>query len=222
MISVLRESILFKNVDEDKIEEAINSVQYTLKDYKKNDIIHYQGEVCTSLSILIEGKANIQIINPNGRVLIMSSFKQSDIFAEVLLFSTENEYPAEIVAITDVKLLELTKGSILSIMAISPIFTQNILTLLSDKVVLLKRKINLLEGGSIRQKICRLLMDRYKREKTREIKISSKKELAEEIGIPRPSLSRELVLMKDEGIIDFTLKDIKLINLELIKGEIVK
>ncbi|MEG0295529.1 MAG: Crp/Fnr family transcriptional regulator [Clostridium sp.] len=222
MISILKESVLFKNVDEDKIEEVINSVRYTLKDYKKDDIIHYQGEVCTSLSILIKGKANIQIINPNGRILIMSSFKESDIFAEVLLFSNENEYPAEIVAITDVKLLELSKESVLSIMAISNIFTENILSLLSDKVVLLKRKINLLEGGTIRQKICRLLIDRYQREKTMNIKISSKKELADELGIPRPSLSRELILMRDEGIIDFTLKEITLIDLELIKDEIIK
>ncbi len=45
----------------------------------------------------------------------------------------------------------------------------------------------------------------------------SRKKMAELLNIPRPSLSRELTNMRDEGIIDFDKNIIKIVDLDLLK-----
>ena len=84
--------------------------------------------------------------------------------------------------------------------------------------MLLRKKIDLLEIGSIRKKICKFLVDEYIDTNDLSIKINSKKELAEKLGMPRPSLSRELILMRNNNILDFSLKEIKIKDITLIEN----
>ncbi len=98
-------------------------------------------------------------------------------------------------------------------------FTENFLGLLSQKLVNLNKKIKLIELDTIRRKICKLLLDNYKAKDSLVLKIKSKKELAEEMGVARPSLSRELISMKNDGLIDFNLKEIRILDLEKLEDE---
>ena len=184
MIDILKDTCFFKGIPEVEIEEILKSESYIIKSYKKGEVIANQGEKCNSLSVVIDGKAVIQTIYENGKVLTLSYFNVSDVFAEALLFSKEKEYPATVMAFENCKVLSFPKKSVLGIIQKNTKFTENILELLSQKIVILNRKINLIELDSIRRKICKLLLDNYKRNNTFSLKISSKKDLAEELGIP--------------------------------------
>ena len=218
MIEVLKNTCFFKGIPEREIDNILKSELYLVRDYKKNEVIANQGEKCNSLSVILQGKAVIQTIYENGKVLTLSNFNVSDVFAEALLFSKDREYPATVMAVEDCKVLSFPKNSVLGIMQNTK-FADNLLELLSQKIVILNRKINLIELDSIRRKICKILLDNYKRNDSYVYKIKSKKELAEELGIPRPSLSRELINMRDMGIIDFNLKEIKITDLEGLEDE---
>lgn len=222
MIGVLKNTCFFKGIPEVEIDNILKSELYIVRDYKKNDVIANQGEKCNSLSVILEGKAVIQTIYENGKVLTLANFNVSDVFAEALLFSKDREYPATVMAVEDCKVLSFPKNSVLGIMQKNTKFAENLLELLSQKIVILNRKINLIELDSIRRKICKIILDNYKRNDSYVYKIKSKKELAEELGIPRPSLSRELIKMKEMGIIDFNLKEIKITDLEGLEDELFK
>ena len=219
MIEVLKNTCFFKGIPEREIDNNLKSELYLVMDYKKNEVITNQGEKSNSLSVILQGKAVIQTIYENGKVLTLSNFNVSDVFAEALLFSKDREYPATVMAVEDCKVLSFPKNSVLGIMQKNTKFAENLLELLSQKIVILNRKINLIELDSIRRKICKILLDNYKRNDSYVYKIKSKKELAEELGIPRPSLSRELINMRDMGIIDFNLKEIKITDLEGLEDE---
>lgn len=83
-------------------------------------------------------------------------------------------------AVENCKVLSFPKNSVLGIMQKNTKFAENLLQLLSQKIVILNRKINLIELDSIRRKVCKILLDNYKKNNTYSYKISSKKELAEE------------------------------------------
>lgn len=219
MIEVLKNTCFFKGIPEKEIESILKSELYLIREYKKNEVIANQGEKCNSLSVIVEGKAVIQTIYENGKVLTLSNFNVSDVFAEALLFSKDREYPATVMAIENCKILSLPKKSVLGIMQKNTKFAENMLELLSQKIVILNRKINLIELDSIRRKVCKILLDNYKKNNSYSYKINSKKELAEELGIPRPSLSRELINMREMGLIDFNLKEINIIDLEALEDE---
>lgn len=219
MIDILKNTCFFKGIDYKDIEKILKEEQYKISRYSKNEVIANQGEKCNSLSIIMEGRAVIQTIYENGKVLTLTTFDVSDVFAEALLFAKSKEYPATVMALEDCTVLSFPKKSILNIMAKNQQFTENMLELLSQKIVILNRKINIVELDSIRRKICKILLDNYKNKNQMSYKINSKKDLAEAIGIPRPSLSRELIKMKNENLIDFNLKEIRIVDLEGLEDE---
>ena len=81
----------------------------------------------------------------------------------------------------------------------------NMLGILSNRALMLNRKIEHISGKSIRGKISSYLLDALRESSDNTVVIPMKRhELADYLNIPRPSLSRELGLMRDEGIINFT------------------
>jgi CRP/FNR family transcriptional regulator, dissimilatory nitrate respiration regulator len=219
MIKILQRARFFKDITDNEIQKILDTEAYLVRSYKKGQIIANQGEPCNSLSIIIEGKAVVQNVYENGKVLTLANLDVSDTFAEAIIFAKEGTFPSTVIATENCKIISFPKKTILNIMKNNTKFTENFLGLLSQKVVILNKKIKLLELDSIRRKLCKLLLDNNKKNNTIILKIKSKKDLAEEIGVARPSLSRELIKMKSSGLIDFNLKEIKILNLEKIEDE---
>lgn len=219
MIEVLSKACLFKGINELEIKVVLDKERYLIREYKKGEVIANQGELCSSLSVILEGSVAIETIYENGKVFNLSNFKVSDVFAEALLFAKAREYPATVIALEDSKVLSFPKQTMLNIMKYNSKFAENMLELLSQKIVILNRKINLIELDTIRRRICKILLDNYKNNGSLSLQIKSKKEMAKDLGIERPSLSRELIKMKNDNIIDFNLKEIKILDLERLEDE---
>jgi len=82
----------------------------------------------------------------------------------------------------------------------------------------LTKKIEYLAIKGLRGKICTYLYNIYLKTGNREFRLPMKKyELAEFFNIARPSLSREMINLREEGIIDFTGGKIKLISIRRIE-----
>ena len=70
-------------------------------------------------------------------------------------------------------------------------------------------------SSSFSLEVLLLFLGEYMNEKNEEIKLKySKEEIANDIGIPRPSLSRELIKLRDEGLINFSRNKITILNIE--------
>lgn len=219
MIKTLQRARFFKDIKDDEIQKILDEEVYIVRSYNKGQIIANQGEPCNSLSIIIEGRTVVQNVYENGKVLTLANLKESDAFAEAIIFIKEGTYPSTVMAVENCKIISFPKKTILNIMKKNTKFTENFLGLLSQKLVNLNKKIKLIELDTIRRKICKLLLDNYKAKDSLVLKIKSKKELAEEMGVARPSLSRELISMKNDGLIDFNLKEIRILDLEKLEDE---
>ncbi|ASW43696.1 Crp/Fnr family transcriptional regulator [Clostridium isatidis] len=219
MIKTLQRARFFKDIEDEEIKKILDEEVYMVRSYNKGQIIANQGEPCNSLSIIVEGKAVVQNVYENGKVLTLANLSEGDAFAEAIIFAKEGTYPSTVMAIENCKIIFFPKKTILNIMKKNTKFTENFLGLLSQKLVNLNKKIKLIELDSIRRKICKLLLDNYNTKNSLVLKIKSKKELAEEMGVARPSLSRELISMKNSGLIDFNLKEIRILDLEKIEDE---
>jgi CRP-like cAMP-binding protein len=90
----------------------------------------------------------------------------------------------------------------------------NMLKILSSRASMLEKKIEHISGKNIRGKISSYLLDIYNQQKSSVLAVPMKRhELADYLNIPRPSLSREMAIMRVAGIIEFkgsviTIKDI--------------
>jgi CRP-like cAMP-binding protein len=82
----------------------------------------------------------------------------------------------------------------------------------------LSSKLKQVSMKSLRQMICNYILSLYKKDKSLEINLNmSKKDWADKLGVQRPSLSRELINMKKDGLIDYDRSKIIILDLEEIK-----
>ena len=50
---------MFRNKSEEYILELFKDANYTIKNYSKNDIIALEGDICTSVGLILEGSMPI-------------------------------------------------------------------------------------------------------------------------------------------------------------------
>ena len=200
----LKKCILFKDIKYEDLSNFLNMSNYTIKKYPEGSMVVIEGSECEELGILLEGLLEVQTFYPSGKLLTFSQLRPVEIFGEAILFSKMNKFPATIGAIKDSKIMFIKKEDLISCLTNCHKFMENFLELLSNKLLILNKKVKMLSLESIRKKIENFLMEEYKKQGSNIIKVSlSRKEMAEHMGIQRPSLSRELIKMRDAGIIDF-------------------
>ena len=223
IIKKLEKNELFNNVDKTKMLKILGNLKYSIVSYKKGEVIFQEEEICSAIGLIIDGTINIERIYPNGKSIVMSKFKDGDVFGEALLFSKVNKYPATVIALSDCKVLYLTKNEIIKLFSVENKLMENFMMLLSEKIIILNNKIRSISLKSVRQKVVDYILCEYMNEKNEEIKLKySKEEIANDIGIPRPSLSRELIKLRDEGLINFSRNKITILNIEELEDILFK
>ncbi len=203
----LKRCILFEDMKCEDLSNFLNMSNYTIKKYPEGNVVVIEGSKCEELGILLEGLLEVQTLYSSGKLLTFSQLRPVEIFGEAILFSKMNKFPATIGAIKDSKILFIKKENLINCLTNCHKFMENFLELLSNKLLILNKKVKMLSLESIRKKIENFLMEEYKKQGSNIIKVSlSRKEMAEHMGIQRPSLSRELIKMRKEGIIEFDKK----------------
>lgn len=219
IVDVLSKCVLFKDMTNNEIKKSLESIDYKIYIFKKDEIIAIEEEECVYLGIILDGLVEIQKTFPSGNIVTLNRFKSGNIFGEAIVFSKKHVYPATIMSIDNSKIMFIHKNDIINICSINNKFLGNFMTILSDRILMLNSKIKILSYETIRKKIANFLLDEYKKQNNNFLEFSyGRKKMAEVLNVPRPSLSRELAKMRDEGIIDFDKNVIKIVDIKLLEG----
>lgn len=221
-IKSLSQCVLFKNLKENEIEDIINSIIYTIKTYEKDDVIAIENDDCSSLGIILSGNIEIHKPFPSGKVVTINHFSAGNVFGEALVFSKKHKYPATIISIDNSKVMYIKREDIVNMMTNNPKIINNFMGVLSNRILMLNDRLTNLSYDSLRKKIANILLNEYKKQNSTDIILPySRKKMAEILNIPRPSLSRELVNMKDEGIIDFNKNRVKILDIKNLEDSLL-
>jgi CRP-like cAMP-binding protein len=214
----LNANILFKNFSNQEINNFLISSHYRILSYEVGQIIAIEGDPLPEIGLVLEGTLEVQKNYPSGKTLVIDQLTTGDVFGEVVVFSSKNIFPSSIFSITASKIMFVKKNNLVKICFQNENFLINLLQLLSEKILILNNRLHFLSSGTIRQKICFYLIERYQNQKSLHISTSiSREKMAEQFGTTRPSLSRELSYMQRDGLIDIhknfiSIKDLKLLE----------
>lgn len=144
-------------------------------------------------------------------------------FGEMLVFSSNKMWPVTVRVQSSCRVLFLTHSDLIARCGNNCSWHISMLTnfmkVISDKALLLNKKVEYLSIKSIRGKICSYLLEQYQSTgNTTMILPLKRNELADFLNVSRPSLSREMCQMKDEGIIDFHLSKFSIKDMEALKS----
>jgi CRP-like cAMP-binding protein len=223
LVNPVKSCILFQELSESEIVNLLQEIQLKKTSFQKDQIVALEGEECSRIGIVAKGTVEIQKIYLSGKTVTLARLRAGEVFGEVIIFSTTGIYPATILAAEETEIIFITKTDMVKLCSQNSQVLNNFMGLLSNKILALNKKLKNLSYQTIREKISGYLVDEYYQQKGSIIELpSSKKGIAEQLGIPRPSLSRELIHMKEEGLIDYDKRKIiikKLNNLvEIIQG----
>lgn len=221
-LPVLSKASLFRDIASDDLNTMFNCLQPKLRKFKKNSYIAVAGDHFESLGILLSGQASLIKENAAGDRLMMAILKPGDIFGEIAVFSGKSVWPATVVAQEPCQVMFLPKQKILgecaNLCSWHHTIIENMLKDISDKALTLNKKIEYLSMKSMRGKISSFLLEQYKMHSNLEFLLPMKRsELADFLNVSRPSMSRELCRMRDEGVIDFNRSSIRIKELEMLK-----
>ena len=213
---------LFNKLGENELRGYLHNAKVIVHSYKKNDFIALSGDSMDGIGVILEGSALLTRENVMGQRVIMANLEQSDIFGEALLFSKHPLWPATIEATKASKImfipLETFIDTLPDCQQCQTKILSNLLEDLSEKAILLTRKVHYLTLKGMREKIFAYLTDIYKRQQSKTIQLPHNREqMAEVLNVSRTALSRELGRLRDEGIIDITGRTVKLQNIEEIE-----
>lgn len=215
ILNSLKKCILFSKFSDTEISDCLSSIDYSIKSYAKNEMPAIEDDICSSIGIIISGSVEVQKIYESGKSLTLAALSCGKIFGEVIIFSNKNTYPSTIVSSDKSEIMFIPKESILKLCRENSIFLNNFMTLLSNKILMLNKKVKTMSFQTIKQKLANYILEEYTAQKSIMIKMAySKKQLAEQLGIPRPSLSRELINMRNDKLIDFNKNTIKILNIK--------
>ena len=221
IIDKLQGNGFFININNEEIEKLLSNIGYLVKSYKKGEIIANEEDDCSSLGFVLDGTIEIQRIYVSGKQITLKRLSSSEIFGEALIFSKKSKYPSTVISFTNSSILYISKADILKLCTMDERVLGNFMSELSNKILMLNSKIKSIAFKSIKHKVINFILEQYKNQKNETITLKeSKEEIASSLGIPRPSLSRELMNLRDLNYIEFNRNTIKILNIEELEEEL--
>jgi CRP/FNR family transcriptional regulator, dissimilatory nitrate respiration regulator len=205
--------ILFKGLNSFQVEELLDSVSFREKKYSKNDIVVHSDDEVRDLLIIVDGSVRGEMVDFTGKTIKIEDIESPRMLAPAFLFGMNNRYPVDIVANEDSAILSISKDSFLKLLQTNKLVLTNYLNSISNRAQFLSNKIKFLSFQTIKGKIAHFLLQiRQKTGKEEFILPKSQNELAEMFGVARPSLTRAMREIHDDGIISAEGKEIKILD----------
>jgi CRP-like cAMP-binding protein len=213
--AVLAGTALFAGIDAATLSAMLGCLQPKIAVAAKNSFIAIEGEPFTGLGILLAGEAAVVKENVAGTRSMLTTLAAGDMFGEMVAFSALKTWPASVFAQSDCTVAFLPPqkitGTCPHACAGHQRLIRNMLLIVSEKALMLNRKVEYLTIRSMRAKIATYLLEQHKQIGKKTFVLPLKRnDLADFLNVSRTALSREMGRMRDEGLIEFFRSSVRI------------
>lgn len=218
----LSKTPLFTGIGREELASFLLCLNPHTQEYEKNAIIAVEGTAFRGIGCVVSGEVAILKENAAGDRVMLSMLGPGSLFGEMAAWSAQPRWPATVQALQDAAVMfippEKVAGPCAKACRWHAVIIQNMLKILSEKALALNRKVEYLAVKSMRGKLAAYFVEQQKQAGTPMFTMPlNRNELADYLGVSRPSMSREMGRMRDEGLIDFHLATVKILNMDELK-----
>lgn len=212
---LLKKNRLFENFEDKDINKMFDCLKGRIVKYQKGIVIANQGDKITEIGILLEGYLAKFIQKPNKTKELIGDIQQGGMFGETEGYLKEKILPYSVLSAEDSTVLYITISTIVcqceNNCPCHHLLLDNTMQCLAERIHSQKRDKEYLTIKSMRLKIAKLVYEAYINQKSTDVSLGmNRNEMAEYLNVSRPSMSREMMRMRDEGIFDFRKDKIKI------------
>ena len=182
---------LFKGLNPQEISDCLRKVDFKIKDYKKNEIVFFRGDILKQVIIIINGTTHGEMQKFNGDTIVINQMKSGEVLASAFLFGNDNIFPVDLVTLENSKFLLFDKEKYLNLIQSDKRMLLNFINEISNKSQLLSKRIWFnFTHKTIEEKILSYINENAKNNKIKFLPSISA--LAKKFEVTRPALSREI------------------------------
>lgn len=207
-ISLLEKTVLFQGLTEPELTSILQCQSPHYRHYAKHDYLLHTGERAHSIGIVLEGSVTILKEDHWGNRNILSKLGPGQLFAEV--YACTQDEPMDVSVMTDdgATVLFLNARRILTICpsacAFHALLIRNLLSVMAQKNLRLNAKLTHLTQRTTRDKLLSYLSEECLKQGSSTFEIPfDRQQLADYLSVNRSALSKELSMLKEEGLIQF-------------------
>lgn len=222
-LPVIQNCILFRGIQREEISHMLGCVAPRTASFQKGALITEAGGDIREIGVVLSGAVDITKETPLGERIVLNKITAGGIFGEVIALSDSQSSPATIFAAEPCTVLYILPEKIMTpCRNVCPWHSRliaNLVRIVADKALYLNRKIDYLVIKSMRGKISTYLYEWYRKQGNTSFSLPfNRNELADFLNVSRPSMSRELGRMRDEGILTFSGNQFQILNLSKLNA----
>ena len=226
----LCKNTIFEGLSPSQVEEILPCIVAAIRTYGSEECVIDKGDDVRDLGVVLDGALSLCEETSDGHRTTVANIEKNQLFGEAVVFATKSRLSHRVVADEKSQVLYLSGDFFLSPCGkdcssrdAHQEIMKNMLRLLSDKAVLLNKKIAYLTAPDLKTKIAMYLCELYELSQSETFFMPLNRDrLAEFFAVARPSLSREFVNLKNMGIIDFFRSSVKILDVPALYELAVK
>ena len=215
VVAVFQKCLLAENMTEGEVREFLASSRVQLRRCHKGEVVFNDGDMPHSLYVLLSGRVHIQKESFTGRHIFLSEIDEpGDVFGEVyLLMGRPYDMYVEAARDTELLVMESEAFSLTGkeVSEAARLVQRNLMRILARKAYFMHTKLKVLSSGSLREKIVRYLFWGMDGEGKIHLDVN-RENWAQYLAVARPSLSRELGTMQQEGLLEVRGREIRVLD----------
>ena len=211
-IACILKTGLLEYVDQSDYFDLIEHTDIIERTYKRGQTIFFEGDTVKRICIISEGSVRSEKTYSNGVIHLLTVFEPNTIFGLEIALSQRKSSPVDFIANEPTTVLFLSVESLDKHKYRKPI--KKVLTeMMADENIRMMHKIEILAERGLRERVIVYLNILARRFKSNTVPVKmSREQLASYLCVNRSALSNELSKMKQDGIIDFTRHEFRLLS----------
>jgi CRP/FNR family transcriptional regulator, cyclic AMP receptor protein len=211
LAETLEKTALFSSLSRPELQML--TTRSVLKKFSAGELLFSEGEPCSGLHVIARGKVRIFKTSINGREQVLAINSPGESVAELPVFDG-GPYPASAVAIDDAEVAFISRRDFQAYCLEHPEVALKVLSVVGARLRRLVGIIEELSFTTIRQRLISTLIklaqnDGIKTERGVEFHLpASHQELANQLGTVRELISRNLMRLQAEGLLEVDARQI--------------
>ena len=202
---------LFKGLNPDKIAKCLTEADFKIKEYKKNEIVFFRGDILKKIIIIVKGTARGEMQKFNGDTIVINQMKAGEVLASAFLFGKNNVFPVDLIALENSEFLFLNKEKYLDLIQSDKRLLLNFISEISNKSQYLSKRIWFnFTHKTIEEKVLSYIKENAQDDKIKFLPSISA--LAKKFEVTRPALSREISSLCKRKILKKIENNVYIIN----------
>jgi len=197
-------SSLFRQITREEAERMLECSKSQVREYTAGSVIFGEEDKSRYLYLLLDGKVQIAKHLPSGKRNLLFQIHELEVFGESFSAAGDEYCWYEAVAVKTSKVLVLPSQFVYGFCEKAcehhRMLVRNLLDIEARNNLQMTKKLHIITNTTLRQKIALWLMDNSPDQKCVTMDMN-REELADYLGVTRPSLSRTMMELQKMGLI---------------------